>query len=136
MKERFEQFREMKAKHPDAVLMFRTNDCYELYGGDTTCAMPRLRESLKDWRARLKTLNQSRMNCLTNTGASMRMPVTTSIMVMGSTSGITERMVLWLIKTIFPTKRQRGLYGILLLPKWRKPTEMEGQRPSRITKPN
>lgn len=34
MKERFEQFRTMKAKHPDAILLFREGTCYECYGSD------------------------------------------------------------------------------------------------------
>lgn len=38
MKTRFEQFREMKAKHPDAILLFRVGNCYELYGSDAVVA--------------------------------------------------------------------------------------------------
>ena len=35
------QFAELKAKHPDAVLLFRCGDFYETYS-----AMPRLREAV------------------------------------------------------------------------------------------
>lgn len=38
MKERFEQFREMKTKHPDAILLFRVGNCYEMYGSDAVTA--------------------------------------------------------------------------------------------------
>ena len=38
MKERFEQFREMKTKHPDAILLFRVGNCYEMYGSDAVVA--------------------------------------------------------------------------------------------------
>lgn len=31
-------FREMKTKHPDAVLLFRVGDFYECYGEDAVCA--------------------------------------------------------------------------------------------------
>lgn len=51
------QFKEMKAKHPDAILLFRVGDFYQLFNEDAEAAAPILKLNLAPWHVDA-TLNQ------------------------------------------------------------------------------